>query len=398
MGIRRVYIVIMKICILTPRFPLPENGGDLLRICNVSRYLKSQGHELVLVSYTETEPDMEAAREIFDKIYTARRSMWDSALYSALFMLRGRPIQCGYYYSRRYGRLFHDVVQREKPDLYVSHLIRMLSFVEREDVVKHTIVEMTDALTRTYYLASGAKGSLLKRVMYSIEKHFIGRYELGVARRYPKVVLVSQTDIDFLKKGLKGEAASLALHTNGVAMPETTGDGYDSCKICFLGNMVSLQNQDAAIYFTNEVFPKIVQERPDARFYIVGNNPPQEIVRLGNGKNIFVTGYVENLNAFISDACVAVAPVRIAAGIQNKVLVSMSNAVPVVLTPLIATPIPELKDGTNCFISKDADEFARRCVTLMNDRQKRMEMGRQGREMVKQSYAWARKLKGYEEL
>ena len=59
----------MKICILTPRFPLPENGGDLLRICNVSRYLKSQGHELVLVSYTEKEPELEMAKEIFDKMF-----------------------------------------------------------------------------------------------------------------------------------------------------------------------------------------------------------------------------------------------------------------------------------------------------------------------------------------
>ena len=386
----------MKICILTPRFPLPENGGDLLRICNVSRYLKSQGHELVLVSYTEKEPELEMAKEIFDKIYTIRRSKWDSLLYSSLFLLRGKPIQCGYYYSRKYRRLFHSVVEAEKPDLYVSHLVRMLAFVEKERVTQQTIVEMTDALTKAYYLVSGAKGSLLKRVMYSIEKHVIGRYELRVAKQYPKVVLVSQTDIDFLKKDLKGECASLALHTNGVTLPETFSESYNPDKVCFLGNMVSLQNQDAAIYFAKEIFPKILKEKPNAKFYIVGNKPPKKIIKLGNGKNIFVTGYVKDVNAFISDACVAVAPVRIAAGIQNKVLVSMSNAVPVVLTPLIAAPIPELKDGQNCFISKDTDEFASRCVMLMNDNQKRMEMGRQGREMVKQNYAWEMKLRGYE--
>ncbi len=374
-----------------------------MRICNVSRYLKSQGHELVLVSYTETEPPVGAdpvsaqmAKEIFSKIYTVKRSKWDSLLYSALFLLRGKPIQCGYYYSRRYLKLFHSVVQNEAPDLYVSHLVRMLAFIEKEDVTQRTIVEMTDALTKAYYLVSGAKGSLLKRVMYSIEKHFIGRYELNVARRYPKVVLVSQTDIDFLKKDLKGDSASLVLHTNGVTLPETVSENYDPDKVCFLGNMVSLQNQDAAIYFAKEIFPKILKEKPNAKFYIVGNKPPKKITRLGNGKNIFVTGYVKDLNAFISNACVAVAPVRIAAGIQNKVLVSMSNSVPVVLTPLIAAPIPELQDGQNCFISKDADEFASRCVTLMTDKQKRIQMGRHGREMVKQNYAWGMKLRGYE--
>ena len=89
----------MKICILTPRFPLPECGGDLLRINYIARYLKSQGHQLVLVSYTEEMPDMKAAKELYDKVYTVKRNKVASAFYSALFMLTGRPIQCGYYYS-----------------------------------------------------------------------------------------------------------------------------------------------------------------------------------------------------------------------------------------------------------------------------------------------------------
>ena len=88
------------------------------------------------------------AKEIFSKIYTVKRSKWDSLLYSALFLLRGKPIQCGYYYSRRYLKLFHSVVQNEAPDLYVSHLVRMLAFIEKEDVTQRTIVEMTDALTK----------------------------------------------------------------------------------------------------------------------------------------------------------------------------------------------------------------------------------------------------------
>ena len=61
----------MKICILTPRFPLPECGGDLLRINNIARYLKSKGHSLVLISYVENphEYDLQAAKELYDYIY-----------------------------------------------------------------------------------------------------------------------------------------------------------------------------------------------------------------------------------------------------------------------------------------------------------------------------------------
>ena len=87
----------MKICILTPRFPMPECGGDLLRINYIARYLKSQGHQLVLVSYTEEAPDIAAAQQLYDKVYTVQRSKMASTMFSALFMLTGRPIQCGYY-------------------------------------------------------------------------------------------------------------------------------------------------------------------------------------------------------------------------------------------------------------------------------------------------------------
>ena len=112
----------MKYCILTPRFPFPENGGDVLRINNIAKYLKSAGHELVLVSFCEGNPDMAAAKTLYDKIYVVKRKKTNSMLYSLEYMLSGRPIQCGYYYSREYSKLLGMVIAKEKPDRFVSHL------------------------------------------------------------------------------------------------------------------------------------------------------------------------------------------------------------------------------------------------------------------------------------
>jgi glycosyltransferase involved in cell wall biosynthesis len=160
--------------------------------------------------------------------------------------------------------------------------------------------------------------------------------------------------------------------------------------------MVSLQNQDAAIYFTKEIFPKILKSKPDTRFYILGNNPPKSITNLHNGKNIIVTGFVSELEQFIADACMMVAPIRIAAGIQNKVLVSLANGIPTILTPLIAVPIPQLVDVENCFVAGDETAFANRCIQLMDDSTLRNSMGRKGYEMVKAHYSWNMQLSGYE--
>ena len=387
----------MKICILTPRFPMPECGGDLLRINYIARHLKSQGHQLILVSYTEDNPDIEAAQKLYDKIYTVKRSKKASMFYSALFMLTGRPIQCGYYYSSSFNRLFKKIIKTEKPDLYISHLLRMVPFLENAKLQGKSIVEMTDALSKTYALATGAKGNTLLQNIYKIEKHLIAKYERFVVRHYPKVVLVSQSDIDFLSSHMEEEhTESLKLHANGVEYLSEVANHTDTKKICFIGHMQSLQNQDAVIHFVNDIFPLILAKKPDMKFYVVGAHPPKSILKLDNGKNIFVTGFVEDLNKFVADSCIAVAPVQIAAGIQNKVLVALANGIPVVLTSLIAKAIPELHDGENCFIRDDSQSFADSCIELLNNQQLRTNIREQGHKMVIAHYSWEEKLKGYE--
>lgn len=388
----------MKICILTPRFPFPENGGDVLRINNIARYLKAQHHELVLVSYCEQEPDMETAKDLYDKVYTIRRKRFDSLWYSLLFMLGGKPIQCGYYYSRGFMKLFKSVVEKEAPERYVAHLLRMSPYLERIGQTAVSVVEMTDALSKTYALSAGAKGGVIKRLIYKMEKNLIRRYERHVMRAFPKVVLVSQADIDYLRAERGVASDALELHTNGVDCVDAPSLSYDARKICFVGNMRTLQNQDAVLHFVNDIFPLILKEIPDAMFYVVGAEPPRSIRNLVNGKNVVVTGFVDDLAATLSGFCVAVAPVQVAAGIQNKVLVAMATGVPVVMTPLISKAIPELKDSENCLIREDNQAFADSCILLMKDSEVRNTIAGKGYEMVKRYYSWHEKLKGFEIL
>lgn len=388
----------MKICILTPRFPFPECGGDLLRINYIARYLKSRGHQLILVSYTDESPDMETARKLYDKVYTIKRSKWKSLFYSALFLLKGKPIQCGYYFSKGYEKLFHEVVKKEQADLYVSHLLRMVPFTDKEQLQDKTIVEMTDALSKTYALSSNGKGNHLLRNVYKIEKNLIAKYEQYVIEKYAKVVLVSQADITFLEENNHKTYPTLSLHTNGVECMQTVSNEYTPNKICFIGHMQSLQNQDAAIHFVNDIFPLILQKKPDIKFHIVGAHPPLSIQKLDNGKNIFVTGFVDDLIDYISDSCLVVAPVRIAAGIQNKVLVAMGCGIPVVLTPLIAKSIPELTDNENCYIKDDPQSFANSCIALLDDPKTRRLMAEKAHAIAIRNYSWEEKLRGYEDL
>lgn len=389
----------MKLCLLAPRFPFPENGGDVLRINSIARYLKSKGNELILISFCFGEIKLKKEYfELYDTIYIVKKHKISSYIFAILFALVQKPIQCGYYFSESFLRQFRRTLKNENPDECVAHLLRMVPYLEKTRSQKKSIVEMTDALSKTYSLSRSSKQKSFKKIVYNFELGLIRKYERHVIKTFPKVVLVSKNDIGYLKKSTGLPCENLFCHTNGVSCLENLNKNYDRNKICFVGNMRTLQNQDAVLFFVNEVFPIVKNQNPDAKFYVVGAEPSEQIKSLSDGKSVFVTGFVENLEDAISDSCVAVAPVRIAAGIQNKVLVAMGCGVPVVMSALISAAIPELSDGKNCIVKDSVAGIAESVVRLMSDESYRNSIAENGYKIVKENYFWNKKLDGYEEI
>lgn len=192
---------------------------------------------------------------------------------------------------------------------------------------------------------------------------------------------------------------SLCVYTNGVTIMDSIPADYERTRVCFMGSMGFLPNQDAVLFFIKDVLPLIKKEVPDVQFHVVGSRPSERLLQLAEQyEDVIVTGFVDDLNEYISRACVSVAPIRVAAGIQNKVLVSMGCGVPVVLTPLISKAIPELVDFHNCFIANTAEEIARAVVSVLKDPELRNRIGASGYDVVKSHYDWASTLDGYEIL
>lgn len=385
----------MNICLLTPRFPFPENGGDVLRINSVARYLKEKGHKLILCSFNDSvinSSDYKAANELYDTIYTVKRNKLLSLFNVLRYMLLQKPMQCGFYASGKFSGVFKSVIKNENPDLYISHLIRMTPYLEKHKLHDKSIIEMTDALSKTYGLSSASKDFSFKKIIYKFEKNLIKKYEQKVIKNFKKVVLVSKADIEYL-----GNQSSLAFYTNGINCIEKN-PSYNDKKICFVGNMRTLQNQDAALTFINKILPEVKKEIPDVQFHIVGAQPPENIQKLVDNKSIFVTGFVDSVEDYIKDSAVLVAPVNIAAGIQNKVLIGMACNIPVVMTSLISKAIPELENGINCFIEDDVKKFADICIKLCKDNKLRNKIASAGYKVMKTNYSWDAILNDYEDL
>jgi glycosyltransferase involved in cell wall biosynthesis len=197
---------------------------------------------------------------------------------------------------------------------------------------------------------------------------------------------------------MKGSSMSLVVYANGIQCIDSILLEYVSEKIVFVGNMRTLQNQDAVTYFVSDVFPYVKKAIPKAVFHIIGAEPPSFIRHMDDGENVVVSGFVNSIDDAIKDAAVAVAPVRIAAGIQNKVLISMACGLPVVLTSLIASAIPELESGRNCLIADDSKDIAKAVILLIKDIEYRNIIGKNAYMLMQRAYSWDKRLDGYEHL
>ncbi|MEN3037656.1 MAG: glycosyltransferase family 4 protein [Candidatus Kryptonium sp.] len=133
----------------------------------------------------------------------------------------------------------------------------------------------------------------------------------------------------------------------------------------FIGNLSYFPNADAVYFFTREILPQILKEEPEARFYVVGQNPTKKMKKMSSEK-IIITGFVNEIKYEYLKSAVVVAPIRFGAGMQNKIVEALALGIPVVATSVAVNGLPgELKDLV--FVSDDPKEFAKNVVAVIRD-------------------------------
>jgi len=157
--------------------------------------------------------------------------------------------------------------------------------------------------------------------------------------------------------------------------------------VIFTGDMSYFPNQEAVIFFAREVLPLIRRSVEGTRFFIVGRNPSKKVTELREIDGVEVTGFVTDVRTYLAKAHVAVAPFRIAAGIQNKILEAMAYGLPVVATSRTRRGLSgEVADLVA--VGDTAQELCAETVALLKDNQLAKRRGTEGRQRVKSVYRW----------
>ena len=352
------------------------------------KQLKKQGHKITLVSLVTTDDDLEACyknNEFFDELIPVNFDKKLAYLNAVKAVFNDKPFIVEYFYSKAMQKVVDRLIKENNFDIITGYMIRIAPYLEKHKG-KNIIIDFVDAVSMMYERRIKNVQSIWDKFKIGIEYLKVKNYEKKCTKIFKMQTVISQTDKDYIEQFAK--TSNIKVIGNGVDTEYYKPiDFQKGNNICFVGSMQYIPNSEATIYFATEIFPLIKKEIPDAKFKIIGANPRKDLFEaVKDIDGIEITGKVEDVREYMKDCKVSVCPVKIAGGIQNKILEAMSMGIPVITTPEGAEGIGA--DENILKVAKTEEEYARQVILLMQNNNLQNEIGYKSREFVQNNFSW----------
>jgi sugar transferase (PEP-CTERM/EpsH1 system associated) len=379
----------LNILIITTRVPYPPYKGDKLKIFNIAKQLTKKNSVTIITLLRNKKQinDIEELKKYNLKVVYEKISLIESCFNTVGMVFTRIPFQVAWYKSKKMQNRIKALITSGNYDVAYYHLIRSAQYIisQTKNSLPIQVVDFTDAVSLYLDRFAKVERNPLKKILLRIEKKHVENYE-KIAEKFQVVFICSETDREYLlNRGIK---SNIRLLPNGVDVDSFKLENIqrEKNRIIFTGNMPYYANYDAAIYFAKDIFPKVLEQIPDAKFYIVGQHPPRRVKALSS-ENVIVTGYVEDLRKEYLKSCVNVAPMRFGAGTLNKILEAIVLNVPVIATSIAVEGLPaEIK---KCIIvAKDSIDFADKVIKLLNNNEYNNQSNRTMNSDIIKSLSW----------
>ncbi len=383
-----------NIFFLVHRIPYPPDKGDKIRSWRILKMLAE--HHQVHLGYFIDDPEDHAHIAFLEECVASQKTIeitpkWRT-LGSAHGFLTGEALSVAYYRSCGMQKWVDRLISQEKVDLAVLFSSSMARFLLPHAAKVPVIMDFVDMDSDKWAQYAQSKSWPMSAV-YRREAKKLQSYEAKVAAAARASIFVTAEEAALFNSRVPADASKVHSINNGVdtgffdpGRPYENPYRAGQPVAVFTGAMDYWANVDAALWFAQEVWGQVRRQRPDAVFYIVGGKPSSEVKALDGKDGIRVTGRVADVRPYIAHSSVVVAPLRIARGIQNKVLEGMAMAKPVITTPqgfegIAATP------GKDLMVEDAADDFADRVLAVMDGKVPDY-MGSAARQTVTEGYSW----------
>lgn len=386
---------------LTHRVPYPPDKGDRIRTFHILRYLASRSRVLLgcLADEPVVEDHVRLLRELCADVCVVDNASIRRWVRGGGSFLRGQTISEGlFYHPKLQQRLSRWLAEFPVQSclLSASSLAPYLHDSQMAKLNSATVVDLIDVDSQKWLDYAGVFRGW-KRWVYRHEGERLRKLEIELARRVQALTVVSESECGLFRSFCQ-EGQLLAI-PNGVDLeyftPRSATIVPTSC--VFVGAMDYPPNVDAVVWFAEHVWPEIIQRQPQATFTIVGRRPTEVVQDLGKRTGIQVTGQVADVREYVAQSAVVVAPLRIARGIQNKVLEALAMAKPV-LASTAAREGLAVTEGQELLRADTPEEWKRTLLDLWESPKRQTELGAAGRRYVEQHHSWESCLKDFSRL
>lgn len=389
-----VRALMAKVLFLAHRYPYPPNKGDKIRAFHIAEHLH-KGHEVSLgfvATPGDEEPDLKWARN-FHGYYCGRVSRLARLFRTGVAFVSGAPLSV--------AAFAHDGLKRwvaeQRPDVIYVFSSAMAQYVPAGARMILDFVDVDSEKWRQY----GETQSPLRRWFYRLEAKRLLAFDRAQAAHAAVSLFVSEDEKRIFDRLSPETAAKHRAIANGVDVafydPAAAAPRANAGKtIVFVGMMDYWPNIDAVTWFAKDILPLVRAKHNDATFQIVGAKAVAAVTALGQHEGVEVTGAVRDVRPFVASAAVVVAPLRIARGIQNKVLEGMAMARPIVTTPGALEGINAVR-GRDVLVGETPSEIAEAVVSVLDGRAP-PGLGAAARAFVMRNHEWAANMRELDAL
>lgn len=260
-----------------------------------------------------------------------------------------------------------------------------------------TVIRFNNVKSEIYKQFADYTANPVKSAYAYLQYRKTKRYEGAIPEQSDLSLTITPEDKRRLESyGARGNIGVLPAGVDPAQFASRNSESDDQI-ITFFGSMDYHPNDDAALWFANEIFPRIRDESESTRLEIVGKNPSDAVSKLDGRENVHVTGFVDDISEYVARASVIVIPIRVGTGVRMKVLHAMAMGKPIVSTTVGLQGI-EAVDGQHAAVADTEEEFASKVNELLARPELRRKYAQNARDLIEENHNWPTilaKLEGY---